>query len=101
MTTRRQSEIARQLRALAPMMPLADFNAVLAAATARHLKHLPPAIALWQALGAHVRHAHTDYDALLEEGYDREAARHFSAAAMNAVLAGWGCHRRIDADTPD
>lgn len=82
-------------------MPLADFVAVEEAAATRHLRHLPPAIALWQALGAHVRHAHTEYDVLLDEGYDRDAARHFVADKMNDVLAEWGCHRRIDTENPE
>jgi hypothetical protein len=94
--TGRQREIAKLLRSLCPMMPLADFGPVADAASARHLRHLPPSIALWQALGAHVRHEHTEYDALLDEGYDRDAARHFVIDEMNDVLARWGCGRRID-----
>jgi hypothetical protein len=83
------------LRLLCPHMPMADFNPVLKAACARHLRHLPPSIALWQALGAHVRHVHTDYDSLLAEGLDRDAARYFVAGDMDEILAGWGCSRKI------
>ena len=93
--TRRQKDIARHLRALAPMMPMADFNAVIAGAIAGHLRHLPPSIAAWQALTSHVRHAHTDYDALLAEGYDRDSARFFVVDAMNGQLARWGSARRV------
>jgi len=96
--TRRQKDIARHLRALAPMMPMADFNAVASGAIAGHLRHLPPSIAAWQALTSHLRHAHTDYDALLEEGYDRESARHFVIDAMNDQLARWGSSRRVAVD---
>lgn len=99
--TKRRREIAKQLRVLAPRMPLAEFLAVEEAAGAGHLRHLPPAIALWQALASRVRHAHTDYDALLDDGYDRDAARFFVADAMNDVLADWGCNRRIDANEPE
>jgi hypothetical protein len=99
--TARQREIAKHLRSLCPMMPLADFGPVVDAATARHFRHLPPSIALWQALGAHVRHEHTEYDALLDEGYDRDAARHFVVEEMNVVLARWGCARRIDTESDD
>jgi len=99
--TKRRREIAKQLRVLAPRMPLADFLAVEEGAAAGHLRHLPPAIALWQALASRVRHAHTDYEALLDDGYDRDAARFFVADAMNDVLADWGCHRRIDANEPE
>lgn len=88
--TGRQKQIARRLRELAPRMPLADFQAVMAIAVAGHLRHLPPSIASSQALASHVRHAHTEYDQLLAENYDRDAARHFVLDAMNEVLARWG-----------
>lgn len=94
--TARHRETAKLLRVLCPAMPLADFTPVVEAACARRFKTLPPSIALWQALGAHVRHRHTEYDALLDEGYDRDAARYFVVGAMNDVLAAWGCARRIE-----
>ena len=34
------------------------------------MKTLPPSVAVWLATVAHVRHAHTRYDAMLEDGYD-------------------------------
>jgi hypothetical protein len=77
-------------------MALADFEPVVVWACDRKLRHLPPTVALWQALNAYLRHVHTDYDALLAEGYDRDAARHFVADKMNAILDAWGCKRRID-----
>ena len=98
--TRRQKEVVRHLRQLAPMMPMADFNAVLGGALAGHLRHLPPSIAAWQALSAHLRHAHTEYDTLLDEGYDRDAARFFVVDAMNTQLAAWGSARRVNTDDP-
>jgi hypothetical protein len=88
--TRRQTAIARHLRGLAPMMPLADFNAALEVALAGHLRHLPPTVAAILGLSARLRHAHTEYDAMLAEGYDPDSARHFVAAAMNDMLARWG-----------
>ncbi len=94
--TRRVKEIRQQLRLLCPHMPMADFNPVLELASARHLKHLPPSIALWQAVGAHIRHVHTEYEDLLEEGLDRDAARYMVRDDMNDVLTEWGCSRVID-----
>jgi hypothetical protein len=91
----RQNELKKQLRRLCPHMALADFNAVIEIASAGHLRHLPPAIALWQGLSSHIRHVHTDYDVLLAEGYDRDSARFFVVDTMNAVLDRWGCTRRI------
>lgn len=96
--TARVKELTKQLRQLCPQMPLADFTPVLEAAAARHLKHLPPSIALWQALGAHVRHTHTDYDSLLEDGYDRDSARFFVVEAMNETLRDWGCSQRVSGE---
>ena len=91
--TKRQQAIRAALRALAPGIPLVDAQAVLALAERRSMKALPPSTALWLSLGSHVRHAHTDYDRLLEEGYERDAARFFVADETDAVLAGWGCQR--------
>ena len=96
--TARQKEIARRLRMICPLMPLADFNFVLDTALAGHLRHLPPSIALQQALTSRIRHAHSEYDALLAEGYDRDSARHFVLDEMNAVLARWGSHLRLTGD---
>nr|WP_179956096.1 MULTISPECIES: DUF2293 domain-containing protein [unclassified Pannonibacter] len=89
----------KALREMAPRIPMLDAGAVLDLALAGHLRHLPVSIAVWQALASHVRHSHTDYDALLDEGYDRDAARFFVAGAMDAILADWGCARRIGTDT--
>jgi hypothetical protein len=93
--TKRQQAIRRALRALAPGIPLADAETVLALAGRAQMKALPPSTALWLALGSHVRHAHTDYDRLLAEGYERDAARFFVADAIDDVLSGWGCQRSI------
>ena len=95
----RKAEIARQLRRLCPRIPLADFTPVAEKAGERHLRHLPPTIALWQALVSHIRHRHTEYDTLLAEGYDRDAARHFVLEETNEVLDRWGCKRGIEADS--
>lgn len=98
--TQRQQSIRKALRALAPGIPLADAQAVVALAERRHMKDLPPATALWLALGSHVRHVHTDYEHLLADGYDREAARFFVVEDTDAVLAGWGCQRSV-AELPE
>jgi hypothetical protein len=93
--TKRQQAIRKALRALVPGIPLLDAEAVLALAGRVQMKALPPSTALWLALGSHVRHAHTDYDSLLAEGYERDAARFFVVDAIDDVLSGWGCQRSI------
>ncbi|WP_420411301.1 DUF2293 domain-containing protein [Roseibium sp.] len=101
--TKRQKDMRKALRILLPRVPMADAEAILALALAGHLRHLPPSIAVWQATTSRIRHNHTDYDTLLDEGYDRDAARFFVIDAMNLVLENWGCQKRLSADdnSPD
>lgn len=96
--TKRQKDMRKALRVLVPRVSLADAEPILEAALVGHLRHLPPSIALWQATTAYIRHQYTDYDALLADGYDRDAARFFVIDAMNDVLQNWGCARRLDPD---
>ena len=39
---------------------------------------------------SYIRHALTEYNSLLEEGYEQESARHFVANDMRTVLKEWG-----------
>ncbi len=96
--TSRQRAVAKALTALLPMAPYADIEAIREAALARKLRQLPPSVATWIATVAHVRHAHTPYDALLEEGYDRDSARHFVVDDINATLTRWRATRLLEAD---
>ncbi|KZM49486.1 DUF2293 domain-containing protein [Labrenzia sp. OB1] len=96
--TKRQKEMRKVLRALLPRVPMSDAETILTIALAGHLRHLPPSIALWQATTSHVRHEHTDYDTLLDDGYDRDAARFFVAGDMNDRLRGWGCNREVQSE---
>jgi hypothetical protein len=96
--TARNAELRKSLRALAPLIPYADSEPVLERAAKLTRADLTPGAALWLALVAHVRHRHTEYDALLDEGYGRDAARHFVVETTEAVLRGWGCSRRIDGE---
>ncbi|MCC6887478.1 MAG: DUF2293 domain-containing protein [Hyphomicrobiales bacterium] len=99
MPSRAAIEVA--LRRLAPKIPKHEFGAVVdqaldspglrAAATAE--------TAAWLALVAYVRHALTDYDELLAQGYDRDSARFFVAAEIEEVLTSWGVRRTLDDDT--
>ena len=96
--TKRQRDTRKALRALLPRVPMRDAEAILETALSGHLRHLPPKIALWQATTSHVRHELTDYDTLLEDGYDRDAARFFVAEEMNDILRDWGCNRQVSVD---
>lgn len=97
--TNRQRAIAKALTALLPMAPYADTEKIRAEAMRPHLKTLPPSLAIWLATVAHVRHAHTEYEKLLdEEGYDRESARFFVIDQINEVLTRWRATRLLDPD---
>jgi hypothetical protein len=86
----------RLLREMLPRVTLSDFEAICEICTRGHLRHLPPSIRAWQATTTHIRHVHTDYDTLLDEGYDQEAARHFVLDAINAKLEEWGSSKTVD-----
>lgn len=101
MATQRQRAIAKALTALLPLAPYADTEAIRADANAVHLKSLPPSVAVWLATVAHVRHQHTDYERLLDEGYDRDSARFFVIDKTNEVLTRWRATRLLDPDDED
>jgi hypothetical protein len=101
MSTHRQRAIAKALTLLLPLAPYSDMEKIRADANARHLRTLPPAVAVWLATVAHVRHVHTDYDALLGEGYDRDSARFFVVDRINEVLTTWRATRLLDPDDDD
>jgi hypothetical protein len=91
-----RAEIEDALRRLAPKMPKHEFGAVVDhALDSRGLRSATPETAAWLALVAYVRHALTEYDDLLAQGYDQDSARHFVAGEINAVLAGWSVRRTL------
>ena len=92
----KRSDVEAALRRLAPKIPAHEFAAVADhAMDSRGLRPASPETAAWLSLVAYVRHTLTEYDDLLEQGYDIESARHFVAAEMDEVLASWGVRRRI------
>jgi hypothetical protein len=94
MSTR--AEIARALRALAPQLPSHEFEAVLDhGCDSPGLKVASPESAAWLSLVAYARHIFTDYDDLLEEGYDHASARFFVAEELGEILRGWGVRRPL------
>jgi hypothetical protein len=99
--TRRNVDLRKALRALAPAIPLADAEEVLVSAARKSRTGLPPSVAVWLALVAHVRHRHTAYDVLLAEGYDRDSARHFVVEETEERLVLWGCRRAIDTEAEE
>lgn len=99
--TQRQRSIARAVTLLTPLAPWADAEAIREAAASRQMKSLPPSVAVWLATVAHVRHVHTRYDALLDDGYDRASARYFVVDEINEVLTRWRATRLLDPEDDD
>ena len=98
----RRAVIEAALRHLAPRIPPHEFGAVVDhALDSEGLKTAAPETAAWLSLTAYARHVFTEYDALLEQGYDRDSARHFVADEMQTVLKRWGVRRPLGADEPE
>jgi hypothetical protein len=94
-----RTEIETALRHLAPKIPPHEFGAVVDhARDSRGLKASTPETAAWLSLVAYVRHALTDYDDLLAQGYDQDSARFFVAGDIQATLDRWGVARRLATD---
>lgn len=96
--TNRRRAIDKAITALLPIAPYADTEKIRDEAGASHMKTLPASIAVWLATIAHVRHAHTDYEKLLAEGYDRDSARFFVVDQINDWLTRWRATRLLDPD---
>jgi len=80
-------------------MPAHEFSAVVDhALDSAGLRSAAPEAAAWLSLVAYVRHALTDYDGLLDEGYDRDSARFFAADQIRDILGGWGVRRPLTAE---
>jgi hypothetical protein len=95
----RREAVESAVRILAPRIPRHEFEAVTDHALAsRGLHSASPETAAWLSLVAYIRHRLTDYDSLLDEGYDVESARFFVLDEMNGILQGWGSPRRIQAE---
>ena len=96
LSTKRQKELAKALTLLISGAPFIDAEAIRERAAKRQHKRLPASTSVWLAAVAHIRHVHTEYDALLNEGYDHESARHFVLEPINEVLTQWRATRFLE-----
>jgi hypothetical protein len=95
----RRSDIHAALMRLAPRIPAFEAGAIVDhAMTSRGLANAGVETAAWLSLVAFVRHSMTDYDDLMAEGYDQDAARYFVAGEMAGILEGWGVRRPLTAE---
>lgn len=98
MATKRQSAISMAVARFIPQAPFYDAEAVRARAAAKHLRGLAAETAAWLAIIAYIRHVYTNYDALRDEGYEKDAARFFVCDAVNAKLQEWRAVRFLTAE---
>jgi hypothetical protein len=92
------ARMAAEIRELFPGCPAGEAAAIAAHTAARNSgrvgrtaagRNLDPG-ALKAAVIARIRHRHTDYDALLEAGLDRDLARHRVSDRVDEILEAWG-----------
>jgi len=94
--SRREKEVKQHIREMLPNVTLADFEKIVEISDRGHLRHLPPSIIAWQSITTHIRHNHTEYDDLLDDGYEPEAARHYVLDKTNEILSSWGSTKLIE-----
>lgn len=94
-----RSALSDALKRLAPLIPKHEFGAIIDhALDSPGLRAASPETAAWLSLVAYVRHALTEYDDLLRQGYDKDSARFFVADAMRETLEAWGVRRPLNAE---
>jgi hypothetical protein len=95
----RREAVRAAIRILAPRIPDHEFDAVTDHALAsRGLYTASPETAAWLSLVAYIRHVFTDYDSLLDDGYDLDSARFFVLDDINGRLEQWGSPRRVEGE---
>ena len=96
----RRAALQACLRDWLPEIPRWEADEIVAHCldAASSLRQVPPRGAVRLAAVAFVRHTFTEYDDLLAQGWGVEAARHFVAPAIDAVLADWGATQGIVTD---
>jgi hypothetical protein len=93
----RRDEVGKALTRIAPRIPRFEREAILDhAMDSPAMKRAIPENAAWLSLVSYIRHALTDYDALIAEGYERDSARFFVVDETNGYLEEWGATRRVE-----
>jgi hypothetical protein len=92
---KRLRDIRDAFTALFPLAPYVDAEPIREKAARKSMNSMTAEVAVWLSGIAHIRHEYTDYDALLGEGYGRDAARFFVVDNINAVLTDWRAGRFV------
>ncbi len=94
--SKREQALLLALRTFAPGIPRFECQEVIAHALASPgLRKGSAEAAAWLSLLAVIRHIHTDYDLLLSQGYDHDAARFYVREQINDQIRQWGGHRQV------
>lgn len=86
-----------ELRSLFPKVPAAERELILRHGFKKHSRRvgrtasLPLQKKVMLAAIAHVRHKHTEYDALLRAGEARDVARKATWKRIEGMIREWGC----------
>jgi hypothetical protein len=92
----RRELVESAVRILAPRVPRHEYESIVDHALgSRGLHMATPETAAWLSMTAYIRHRLTDYDALLDDGYDQDSARFFVLDEINRILEEWGSPRRV------
>jgi hypothetical protein len=95
---KRVKDIRNAFTALFPLAPFSDAEPIREKAARKSMNNMTAEVAVWLSGIAHIRHEYTDYDALLGEGYGRDAARFFVVDEINAVLTDWRASRFVSSE---
>ncbi|KAH5678187.1 hypothetical protein HBI23_057700 [Parastagonospora nodorum] len=91
------SKTTAEIKAQFPKMPTTERDLVLKHGFKKHSRRVGRTGTLTLkakvrlAVVAHIRHKHTDYEALLRAGMPREAARVTILESVDTVMRDWGC----------
>lgn len=95
---KRIKDIRNAFTVLFPLAPFIDAEPIRDKAGRASMNAMTAEVAVWLSGIAHIRHEYTDYDALLGQGYGRDAARFFVVDDINAVLTDWRASRFVSSE---
>lgn len=76
-------------------IPYYDSEQIIKNVAKPHLKQLPSSIAVWLCVISYIRHEYTDYDNMLQNGFEKDAARHYTTQQINDILEKWQCTKKL------
>lgn len=77
------------LREMFPAISMLDILSIAKLCRNKKFNKLPPSITCWLCSISYIRHNYTEYDTLLQDGYDQETARYYTIDCINNKLEQW------------